>query len=124
MAVAANAKGVQSFQKRLCRSLPGILGEHHAAHIQPKLTECINQAQHFVIIGNTQVSAHFICLNITGIDGDNDFYIVFQLLQHANFAVRLKPRQHTRRMKIVKQLAAKLQIQFAAKLRNAFTNLL
>ena len=46
------------------------------------------------------------------------------LLQHPNFAVRRKTGQHAGCMIVVKQLAAKLQIQLAAELGNAVLDVL
>ena len=57
------------------------------------------------------------------VNGDDDLDVVGYALEHAKLAVRLKTRQHAARVIVVKQLAAKLQIQLAAKLRDALLNM-
>ena len=47
-----------------------------------------------------------------------------QLKEHLELAVRLKSRKHARSMIIVEELAAKFQIQLAAKLRDALPDVL
>ena len=56
------------------------------------------------------------------IDCDDDLNIIGNALEHAELAVRFKTRQHAARMIVVKQLAAKLQIELATKLRDALLN--
>ena len=56
------------------------------------------------------------------IDCDDDLDVVGNALEHAELAVRFKTRQHAARMIVIEQLAAKLQIQLAAKLRDALLN--
>ena len=92
--------------------------------MQLHAAENVDQAEHIVIIGNAQIAPNLVLLDISSINGNDDFNVLLQLLQHSDFAVRLKPGQHAGSMEIVKQLAAELQIQLAAELRNAVLNLL
>ena len=122
--VAADAQLFQPVQKGVCRVLSAVTGQHHAAHIQPHVPENINEAEHILVIGDAQIPPHFILLNVTGVDGDDDLHIVLQLLKHPNLAVRLKARQYPGGVVIVKQLAAEFQIQLTAELMNALFDLL
>ena len=54
-------------------------GEHYAAHIQAKLTEGVDEAQHIGVVSNAQIGAHFILFNVFTADNDNDFRYVLQL---------------------------------------------
>ena len=74
----------------------------------------IYQAKHVRIIGNTDITAHLIILDVTCIDNDNDLRAVRYLGEHLYLAVRLKARKNSRRMIIVKELAAELEIQLSA----------
>ena len=56
------------------------------------------------------------------VDRDDNLDIVGDALEHAKLAVRLKARQHAAGMIVIEQLAAKLQIQLATKLRDALLN--
>ena len=57
------------------------------------------------------------------VDRDDDLNVIGNALEHAKLAVRFKTRQHATRVIVVKQLAAKLQIQLAAKLRDTLFNM-
>ena len=49
-----------------------------------------------------------------GIDGDDDFRLLLELQEDLHLAVGLEAGQYARSVVIVKQLAAKFQIQLAA----------
>ena len=123
MAVAADAKGRQALQKGVRPGLSRITGDHDAAHIQIQTAENVDQAQHIILIGDAKVAADLVLLNVGRGDGDHDLHIVLELLEHTDLAVRLKARQNTGSMVIIKQLAAEFQIQLAAELGNALADL-
>ena len=102
--------------------LPGVLSDDHAAHIQALGAEGVNEAQHVLVVGDAQIAPHLVLLNGGGSDGNDHLYAVPQLQQHTDFAVRGKPRQHPGGVVVVKELAAKLQVQLAAKLGNSLPN--
>ena len=85
--------------------------------------ENVHQPQGVLLIGNAQIAAHLVFLNVLGVDDQHDFHLILQGLQHANLAVRLKARQHPGSVMVVKQLAAEFQIQFPAKPGDALPNL-
>ena len=116
MPVAADPQLFQPVKESVRRILSAVTGQHHAAHIQPHVPENINQAEDVLIIGDTQISPHFILLNVPGVDGDDDLHIILQLLKHPDLAVRFKARQYPGGMIVVKQLPAEFQIQLPAEL--------
>ena len=59
---------------------------------------------------------------MVGVDGDDDFHIVHQTFQHAELGVRLKAGQHARGVVVVEELASEFQIEFAAELRDALSD--
>ena len=122
--IGADAKALQPPLKSHCGALPGIPGQHHAAYIQPIFPECVDQAHHIQIIGNTQITPALILLNVIGIDGNDNLCLVLQLHQHSHLAVRQEARQHPGRMEVIKQLAAEFQIELAAKICHPLLNLL
>ena len=105
-------------------ALARILGDHDAAHIEAQGAEYINKAQHIFIVGDAQVAPKLIFLNIAGVDGDDDLHLVTHGLQHFDLAVGLESRQDTGGVMVVKELAAKLQIQLTAEAGAALTNML
>ena len=124
MAVHFDAERLQALLKYIGDRLTAVMGNDYAADIKPDAAKGIDQAKSVIIVGDAQVSAAFIPLNIVCRDGDHDLGVFFHLQQHPDFAVRLKARKDTGSMIIIKELSAKLQIQFAAELLNAVADIL
>ena len=122
--VVLHAERIEALQKGIGGGLAGILRDHDAADIQPQRAESVHQTQAVVVVADTEVTAQLVLFNVVRADRDHDLHIVAQLLEHADLAVGLKTGQHTRGMKVVKELAAELQIQFPAEERDALANML
>ena len=116
------AHGVQPVHEHVRRRLAGVLGERDAAHVQAEVPEHVHQADDIGVIGDAQIAAQLVLLDVVGIDGDHDFRLIPELQQHLDLVVRRKAGQHAGGMVIVKQLAAELQIQLAAKGLDALAN--
>ena len=97
---------------------------NHAAHRQAPAAEDVDEPQHVAVIGDAQVAPDLVLLDVSGVDGDDDLRLVLQLLQHADLAVWLESGQHPGGVVVVKQLAAELQIQLSAELRDAVPDVL
>ena len=96
--------------------LAGVAGDHHAAHIQPPAPELVDKPEHVAVVGDAQVPPDLVLLNVAGVDGDDDFRLVPELLQHPQLAVRLEAGEHPAGVVVVKELAPELQIQLAPEL--------
>ena len=94
MAVVSNAERFKTLEKIFGGFLSRVLRDNNSADVKPHFAERVNQAQYVFFIGNTQVTANFVGFNVSCIDGNDNFHVVFKLLQHADFAVRMKARQH------------------------------
>ena len=70
MAVNFNAPVLQLGFKLVCAVLAVVLSDDNAAYIKPLVSEFLNQAQHILIIGDTQIMADFIFLNVCCINGN------------------------------------------------------
>ena len=99
-------------------------GDHHAGGGETHGAEDIQQAQDVFVIGDAQIAAHLVLLDIVSVDGDDDLNVLGHLLQHTDLAVGLKARQHARGMVVVEQLAAEFQIQLAAELADPLADML
>ena len=86
--------------------------------------EGVDQAQHVRVVGDAKVPPDLVFLNVAGVDDDDDLRLVLHLLQHLHLAVRQKARQHPGGVVVVKQFAAKLQIELAPKQVDALPDLL
>ena len=124
MAIDLQPQFLQASLKGIGGGLAGVLGDHNAAHIQTAGAENVDQAQHIHIIGDAQIAANLVLLDVGGVDDDDDLRVVLQLLQHTDLAVGGEPGQHAGGVIVVKQLAAKLQIELAAKLGDALSDML
>ena len=124
MPEAADAQGSQPLVKGLCRRLPCIAGEDHAAHIQSHGAEGVDEPQHILVVGDAQVTAYFVLFDVRRVDRNDDLHILLQGAEHTDLAVGLKARKHTGGMIVVKELAAEFQIELAAELGDALADLL
>ena len=94
-----------------------------AADVQPAALERVDQAQGVVVIGDAEVAAALVALDVVGRDGDDDLRVVLHFHEHTYLAVGGEARQHARRVVVIKEFSAKLQIQLAAELADAFADL-
>ena len=108
--------------KHIGTVLTCVLRHHNAADEKPHSAECVNQADNIVIICNPEVAAHFVFLNIGGIDCDNDFSAFGKVKQHSDFTVGAEARKHARRMIIVEKLSTELKVKLAVELLYPFAD--
>ena len=116
VAEGADAQAVELGLEVFYIGVGGVHRHANAAHKQSHALEGIDQAQHVHIVGDAVVTADFVVHDVLGADDDDDFGLVFQLQQHLQLGVRLKARQHAGSVVVVKQLAAKLQVELVVKL--------
>jgi hypothetical protein len=121
--LGGNTERVQAVAEHIGSRLAGVLGDNHSRDGKAVAAEQVNQAQHILVIGNAKVTTSLVFLDVVRVDRDDNLDIVGDALEHAELAVRLKTRQYTTRMIVIEQLAAKLQIELAAKLRDALFNM-
>ena len=120
--LGGNAERVQAIAEDVGGGLAGVLGDDHGRDSKTVAAEQVDQAQNVLVIGNAQVTASLVLLDVVRVNGDDDLDVVGYALEHAKLAVRLKTRQHAARMIVIEQLATKLQIELATKLRDALLN--
>ena len=121
--LGGNAERVQAIAEDVGGGLACILGDDHGRDSKTVAAEQVDQAQNVLVIGNAQVTASLVLLDVVRVDRDDDLDVIGNALEHAELAVRFKTRQHATRVIVVKQFAAKLQIELAAKLRDALLNM-
>ena len=95
-------------------------GQNDAAHIQTVRCEGIHEAQQIHVVGDAQVAADLVLLNIGRVDDDHDLHLVAQGLQHCDLGVGSKARQHPGSVVIVEQLASEFKVEFASELCDPF----
>ena len=117
--VDLDAQCDQTAFERIGSSLTCILGDNDRTDIQTDAAECVDQTQDIDIIGDTQIRADFVLLDVASRDGDDDFSLIGHLREHAHLAVGCEAGQNAGSVVVVEQLAAELQIELAAELCDA-----
>ena len=124
MTVDLDAEGLELLLVSDRTLLPIEAGEHDGAHIEAIAAERIDETQDIHIVGDTEIPTDLVLLDVAGIDDDHNLRVILQLTQHTDLTIRLKARKHTGCMVIIEQLAAELEIELTAKLRNTLTDML
>ena len=123
MVIDLHTHAFQSGLKGFCCALAVEAGQHHAGNIQTQLPENADQTDHIPIIGDAQIPTDLILFDICRIDGNHHLHLLLQLQQHPQLAVRLKARQNSGCMIVIKQLTAEFQIQLAAEESQPLTDM-
>ena len=124
MVIDLDAHALQALAVGVRAGLPVVMGDDDAVHAESAVHELVAQAQHVHVVGDTQVIADLVLLNIHGADHDHDLQIVLQLIEHFEFAVRLEARKHAAGVVIIEQFAAEFHVKFIAEFGNAFLDVL
>ena len=82
-----------------------------AAHGQPEGPEVVDELQRVVRVGDAEVGAHLLALDVAGEQAEDDLRVVFQRLEEAELHVRVVAGQAARRVEVVHQLAAELEVE-------------
>ena len=90
------------------------LRHHDVVNQEPTFAEHVDQPQYVLFVGNAQVGAHLVALEVFGVQDDEDFQVVLELFQHGDLVIRCESGQDTRSVQIVKKLATHFQVKLAA----------
>ena len=108
----------------ICAVLAGVMGDDHAAYVQASLLELLSQTEDILIVGDAQIAPDLVLLDVRGTDDDDNLRVIGELHQHAKLGIRRKARQDSGGVKIIKQFAAKLQIELVSELTDALLDVL
>ena len=122
--VDADAQILQPSSEEKGAVLPGVLCDGYAAHIEAVFMKRVDQPQDVGVIGDAQISAYFIFLNVLCADDDDQLRLAAELLEHVQLGIRGKSRKHAGSVVIIKQLAAEFQVQLVVELFNALPDML
>ena len=91
---------IPSFSSRVLEEggalLAAVFCDHHAADKKSVAFEDGHEAQHVHIVGDAQISADLILLDIIRADHDDDLRLGGELHEHAHLAVGLETREGPR----------------------------
>ena len=122
MAIDLESKAFELFLVSNCARLFLPASQHHTAHVKAITTESVNQAKDVLIVGNAEVATNLVLFDVASIDGDDDFGLILELFEHADFGVRSKARQNAACMMVIKKFSTKFKIKFTTKFRDTFLN--
>ncbi len=114
MAIHLDAEGLEALLISDRLVLAGEPGQDDRGHVEAVGTVGVDEAQGIHVIGDAEVSALFVLLDVARVDDHDDFRVVLQLGEHPQFTVRLKAGQYAHGMVVVEDLAAELEVQLAA----------
>ena len=101
------------------RRLLLVAGDDHGAHLDAPFAQVIDELERIGIIGDAEIRADLLALDVAGVDAQDHIHLVAQLLQQAHLDVRIKSGKDARGMKIPQELAAEFQIQFVVEFLHA-----
>ena len=124
MAVNLNTQIFQLFLKQIRAGLACVVGDHDAAHVKSLVGIGLNEAENVYVVGNSQIRADLVLLNISRVDGDDNLSLICQLKEHPELAVWGKTGEHPGSVIIVKQLSAEFQIKLVAELSDSLADVI
>ncbi len=116
VAIGLYAKALQPLLEGDGSRLTVVVGDDHRTDHESSALKFLPQAEHVLVVSNAEVGALLVLLDICGTDNDNNLNAVANFLEHAQFAVWQKPRQHAACVVVVEEFSAELQIKFSVKL--------
>ena len=114
--VRLDAHTLQAMTEGIGRTLTVVMGDDHRTDHETTVHKLIAQAQHILVVSDTQVGTHLVLLDVFSTDHDHNLNAVAQLAEHPQLAVGLEARQHAGGVMVVKEFATKLQVQLTVKL--------
>ena len=116
MIVGFDVQTFQAVAESLGALLPLEVRNDNRTNLQTAAFELVAQTEYIHVVGDADIAAHFVFFDVHRTDDNHNLSIIAQLHQHLQLAVGVKTGQNTAGMKVVEQLAAKLQIKLVAKL--------
>ena len=86
--------------------------------------ESVHKTEKILIVCDAEVASDLVFLNIRGVDRHNDLGLILELAEHGDLGVGFKSGEYSGRVVVVEKLAAKFQIELAAELRDAASDVL
>ena len=124
VAVGLDVAALKTLLEGDCGRLSVVMGDDNRTDHKATVLELATQTQHILVVGDAQVGALLVLLNVGSTDDNHYLYAVAYLLKHAQLAVGLETRQHAACMMVVEEFATKFEVQFSIKLRNSLLDVL
>ena len=106
-----------------CR-LARILSDNDGGDGKAVAGKQVDKTQDILVVRDAQVSPRLVLLDMVRVDGDDDLDLIGNTFEHAKLGVGLKAGKNAARVVVIKELAAKLQVQLATKLSDTLADML
>ena len=106
MIVSLDAEAFEFLAIEVGAGLAVVVGDDDRTDQETTLLKLRAQAEDIFIVGNAEVAAHLVLLNVNGTDDDDYFGAVAQLRKHFQFTVGLKTRQNSAGVVVVEEFAS------------------
>ena len=101
-----------------------VVGDDDGTDQETAAHELVAKTQNVHVIGNAEVTADLVLLDVNGTDDDDDFTVVYELAEHLELAVRLETGQYAAGVIVVEKLASELHVELVAELGDALLDML
>ena len=123
VAVDLQAQGLELFLVRNSGGLVGEAGQNDASDVETVACEGVHKAEQILVIGDAEIAADLVLLDVGRVDRDDDFGLVLELAEHCDLGVGLEAGKHAGRMIVVKELAAEFQIELSAEFADSLSDM-
>ena len=110
--------------ERVGGALARVLRYNDGRDLHPVRSEEVDEAQDVLVVGDAEVAAGLVLLDVVRVDGDDDLDVGREALEHAELDVGLEAGQHAGGVVVVEELAAELEVELAAELPHALADVL
>ena len=93
----------------LHRGLTVVAVDDDGSDVDAVGAQVINQFQRCVVVGDAEVRAHTLVLDVIGVDADQEVCLVGQLFEEPDLDIRVEARKDARGVEIANEFAAEFQ---------------
>ena len=123
MEIDLDAAVFEALAELLRGDLSRIARNHHAAEEKAEALEVVDELERVVRVGDAEVGAHLLVLDVARVDAEDDLGLVLEGLEEAELHVGVVAREAARGVEVVHELPAELEVELAV-LRGAAADLL
>ena len=110
MFVHTDAAIRQLLHERVGGQLVLIARDDHAVDRKVVVAQIIDDAKNIRFIGDPEIAANFVPLDVPRINADDDFQLIGQMMQQLDLGVRIEARQYAFGMQVGHQFAAEFEV--------------
>ena len=116
VAVGLNAIALKTLLKLCGSRLTIVVSDDNRSYHESAILKFAAKAEYILVVGNAQVGAFLVFLNVGSADYDDDLNAVANFLKHAQLAVGQESRQYAACVVVVEEFTAELEVKFTIKL--------